>query len=161
MSDEVLATMKAAPGRRWFGLILLVALGLLVLYVAAARPPALGWQALLVAVGIGSFWMARAMHRATGLTLTLTREALSDSEGRVVARIEDVAAVDRGMFAMKPSNGFVLKMRNAQPRAWRPGVYWSLGRRVAVGGVMPASQSKPMADSIAIMVATRGQGEDG
>lgn len=155
MSDEVLARVSASAPRRWFGILSLVFLAGLLLYVAAATPPTPAWQLLLVAIGLSALWLAQAMYKATALSLSLTREALTDSEGVVLARLEDIAAVERGAFAMKPSNGFVLKMNRPQARRWRPGLYWSLGKRVAVGGVTPGSQAKPMADAIAILLAER------
>ncbi|SFQ12708.1 hypothetical protein SAMN05421853_10233 [Roseivivax halotolerans] len=158
MSDEILAEIRASQGRRWFGILSLAIVGAFSLYVAAASPPPLGWMIVLVVIGLGALWMAQAMHKATALRLELTRHELRDSTGRVLARLDDVVAVDRGMFAMKPSNGFVLKMTGRQARSWRPGLYWSLGRRVAVGGVTPASQTRPMADAISIMLAEREMG---
>ncbi|SIT16140.1 hypothetical protein SAMN05421759_12346 [Roseivivax lentus] len=157
MSEEVLARVSASPARRWFGISSLVLLGALVLYVAAATPPEPAWQVLLVAMGIGAFWLARAMHAATALSLILTREALVDSAGTVLAPIADIRSVERGAFAMKPSNGFVLNMNRPQARCWRPGLYWVLGKRVAVGGITPSHQAKPMADAIAILLAERGR----
>jgi hypothetical protein len=73
----------------------------------------------------------------------------------VLARIDDVVAVDRGMFAIKPSNGFMLKLKTPAPRAWHPGLWWRLGRRLAVGGVTPGSQTRPVADIISVMIAER------
>ncbi len=156
MSDEVLARLSAAPLRRWFGVVSLIFLGGLLIYVAAATPPAPVWQILLVALGAGAMLLAHAMFRATALTLTLTRAGLEDSAGNMIARMDEIRSVERGAFAMKPSNGFVLNMNRPQARRWRPGLYWCLGKRVAVGGVTPGHQTKPMADAIAILVAERG-----
>ncbi|MHA6324985.1 hypothetical protein [Roseivivax sp. CAU 1753] len=155
MSEEVLAQVSASAPRRWFGIVSLVILGGMVLYVAAATPAALGWQVLLVAVGAAALWLAQAMYKATTLTLSLTREALTDSTGEVIARLDEIRSVERGAFAMKPSNGFVLNMTRPQARRWRPGIYWTFGKRVAVGGVTPGHQAKPMADAIAILLARR------
>ena len=85
----------------------------------------------------------------------MTDEAISDSNGLVLARIEDILAVDRGAFAMKPSNGFTLKLKTKQPRGWAPGLWWRLGNRVGVGGATAAGQSKFMAEQIALRIAGR------
>ncbi|QFS83857.1 hypothetical protein FIU97_14000 [Roseivivax sp. THAF40] len=159
MSDQVLARLSASPFRRWFGIVSLVFLGGLLLYVTVATPPAPVWQLLLIALGAGAMMLAHAMYRATALSLTLTRDALVDSEGTEIAKISEIRSVERGAFAMKPSNGFVLNMHRPQARRWRPGLYWSLGTRVAVGGVTPGHQAKPMADAIAILLAERGRDE--
>ena len=40
-------------------------------------------------------------------------------------------------------------------RVWRPGLWWRLGRRVAIGGVTAASQTKPLADILTMKVLER------
>jgi hypothetical protein len=57
---------------------------------------------------------------------------------------------------MKPSNGFTVVMETKQPRAWAPGLWWRVGRRVGVGGVTGASQTKFMAEQIALRLAQGG-----
>lgn len=156
MSKEILATLDATGPRRFVGLGMLLFLGGLLLYVAFARPPAhLGWQALLIGFGLFSLWLAHRMQTATTRKLLLTEDALIDSEGTVLARIDEIEAVERGMFAMKPSNGFMLKLKNPAPREWHPGLWWRLGRRLAVGGVTPGRQARPMADMISVMLTQR------
>ncbi len=38
---------------------------------------------------------------------------------------------------------------------WRPGLWWRVGRRIGVGGMTPASQTKFMSEIIAAMIAQR------
>ncbi len=157
MQDEIIAEVDPRGPRRIIGIGMLLALGGLVLYLAFVKPPAhLGWQAFLIGMGLISLWWAHKLQLATTRKLLLTETALTDSEGTLIARVEDIVAVNRGAFAMKPSNGFTLKLKNPAPRAWQPGLWWRLGRRVAVGGVTPGSQARPMADIIAILIARRG-----
>lgn len=154
--EKVLATIKASPGRRILGIGSLWVLSLLVIYVALVTPPELGWQLFLLALGGGSILIAEQMRRSTAVTLELTRDELRDSTGTVLTRIEDVTGIDRGMFAFKPSNGFLLRVNSPKPRAWRPGLWWCLGSRIGVGGMTPAHQAKFMAEIIATMLAERG-----
>ncbi|MEQ3709292.1 MAG: hypothetical protein ABNH38_20210 [Tateyamaria sp.] len=154
--STVLATITASPGRRILGIGSLWILSLMVIYVAIVQPPELGWQLFLFVLGGGSIWIAELMRRATAVTLELTREELRDSMGVVLARIDEVTGLDRGMFAFKPSNGFLLRLDNKKPRAWRPGLWWSLGSRIGVGGMTPAHEAKFMAEIIANLLAERG-----
>ncbi len=157
MRDEIIAEVDPRGPRRIVGISLFLMLGGLVLYLAFVQPPAsLGWQAFLIGMGLISLLMAYKLQVATTRKLLLTETALTDSDGTVLAMIEDVVAVNRGAFAMKPSNGFVLTLKNPAPRVWQPGLWWRLGRRVAVGGVTPGAQARPMADIISIMIAKRG-----
>ena len=155
MSDEILAVVEASAIRRWLGIGMLVALGGMSCYVAFATPPEPAWQGFLIGVGLLALWVAERLRRATASRLELTRDALHDSSGAVLARVADVVTVDRGMMAFKPSNGFVVTTRAPGPRGWRPGLWWRLGRRIGVGGVASAHQTKAMAELLSAMVAER------
>lgn len=148
--NGIYAIVAASPARRIFGCAVLLLLGGLLLYVALASPPSAGWLIFMLVFGLGALWLAE-MVRRTGLGhVELTATELRDSQGRVLARIEDIARVERGAFAfLKPSNGFTLRLKAPKPRAWAPGLWWRLGRRVGVGGITSAGQAKFMAEQIA------------
>nr|WP_319246982.1 hypothetical protein [uncultured Celeribacter sp.] len=151
-------TLMASPVRRSSASAMLVLLGGLLIWVAVDAPEmALPWLALLLVLAVGSLGLAWHVWRASAHGLVLTEEALCDGSGRVVCRLEDIAAVERGTFAFKPSNGFLITLKTTHTRAWAPGVWWRLGRRVGVGGVTPASQGKAMADVIAARIAGQGR----
>jgi hypothetical protein len=155
--DRVLLRITASAPRRLIGIGTLAGLGALLAYMAFAAPPALIWQLALLAMAAGALWLAQAMYSATQTALELTETELRDTSGVVVAVIADVEGVDRGAFALKPSNGFTLKMNRPQARGWRPGLWWRLGRRVAVGGVTSGAATRPVADVIATMIAERSE----
>lgn len=152
---EVLASVKASTGRRVLGIGMLCVLAFLVIYVAIATPPSIGWQVFLVVMGAGALMIANAMRKATVETLVLTREELRDTSGTVLARMDDVVGIDRGAFAFKPSNGFLLRLSKPHARNWRPGLWWRGGKRVGVGGMTPGRQTKYMSEIIAVMLAER------
>lgn len=157
MADDILFTLEASPPRRMLGVGILAALGLLLLCLAAMRPP--GSPLLLVflvLVGLGALALGLRMLRATRARLELTEAGLRSSDGRVIAPLEAIASLDRGTFAYKPSNGFLLRLTDSAPIAWEPGLWWRLGRRVGVGGVVSGGQAKAMAEMIAAMLARRG-----
>jgi hypothetical protein len=156
--QEVLAVARASAGRRFLGLSALAALGVLLIYVAFATPPTFVLQAFLIAVGGGALWLADAMRRATANCVELTETELRDSDGTVIARIEDIEGLDRGVFAFKPSNGFLIKVARKSDNHWRPGLWWRLGRRIGVGGVTPGNQTKVMSELLAVIMAKRDGG---
>jgi hypothetical protein len=135
---------------------MLALLGLFLLWVAATSPAAVpGWQAFLVGTGVASLWAAWAQWRATARGLVLTRAGLFDTKGAEIAALEDIEAADRGLFAFKPSNGFLLRLARPAPLGWAPGLWWRLGRRVGVGGATPGGETRAMADLISILLAER------
>ena len=161
MNDEIIATVRASEIRRYMGVGMLGSVGVLVLYVALSTPPSAGWLVFLLVVGILAIWLAARMWQATQFTIELTETDLRCTDGNVIARIDDIEHIDRGFFAFKPSNGFLIKTRTPASRIWRPGLYWRMGRRIGVGGVTPGSQSKAASEILAAMVAMRSQGGDG
>lgn len=155
---EVLCTITPSPARRLFGAAVLVALGAILIRLGfGAAPLALAVRVGLIALGAGALVLCAALWRATGAGLVLHRDRITDTAGRELLRIGDVVAVERGAFAFKPSNGFLLRLKGPQPRGWAPGLWWRLGRRMGVGGVIAGSEGRRMAEAIAALVARAGR----
>lgn len=149
------AVLGASAGRRIIGVGALAGLGAIMLYMALALSPGLGWQVFQVAFGLAALWGAQRMWQATGHCLELSAEGLRSSDGRLLAPMEEIVAVDRGVFAFKPSNGFMITLSRKHPFAWEPGLWWRIGRRVGVGGVTPGTPAKYMAEIIQERIAAR------
>lgn len=145
-----------SPARRVIGVGMLAGLGAFLAYLALARPPeALGWRVFLLVAGIGALWLARRMWRLSAHGLVLTPAGLREAgpEGRWLAPIEAVERVEHGVFAFKPSSGFLLRTRSAAPGAWSPGVWWRVGRHVGVGGVLRGAEAKAAAEVLQVILA--------
>lgn len=154
--DEILATISASQPRRWLAVISLMFLGVLLIYVAFAQPPVFGWQVFLLVIGLATLYVGDQLRRATEAVLELTETELREKGGDVIAYVADIQSIDRGFFAFKPSNGFLIRTRQTQGRRrWRPGMWWRLGRQIGVGGVTPGHQSKFASEIIATMLAQR------
>lgn len=154
--DEVLATITASAPRRWLAVISLMFLGVLLIYVAIVQPPVLGWQIFLLVLGAGSLLIADKLRRATSRVIELTERELRDSGGEIIAYVADIQRVDRGAFAFKPSNGFLIRTsKPSGPRMWLPGMWWRLGRQIGVGGVTPGSQTKFASEILSTIIAQR------
>lgn len=153
--DEVLATVHASTGRRVLGLTSLGMLGVLLIYIAFAQPPSVIWQVFLIGVGVASLWVTDKMRRATSSWIELTPTEIRDADGTVIALVADVQSMDRGMFAFKPSNGFLLRTTSATPREWRPGLWWRVGKRIGIGGMTPGHQTKFMSEVLSALMAKR------
>lgn len=156
MQDDVLATVQASAPRRYTGVGMLVVVGALVIYVALASPPQLGWQVFLLAVGGTAFWLARRMWVATQDVLELTQSQLRSQSGDVICEVADIESIDRGVFAFKPSNGFLVLTRTRGRNRWEPGVWWRVGRRIGIGGMTAASEAKFMSEVLATLLVQRG-----
>lgn len=156
---ETIAELYASPGRRIFGVGVLSFLGLLLLRMGLMGGGPGLLDLVVLGMGICAIAAAWVMYRATLRSVILTSEVLIDSEGVVLARLDDIASVDRGTFAFKPSNGFLIRTKGRGARLWQPGLYWRFGRRIGVGGITRAAEAKAMADLITIKLAERAAEE--
>lgn len=153
MSDDVMAVLTPSPARRFVSLMVLLFLGVLLVYLGlVVQAPSFIWQMMLIGAGLGVLVLAEKLRRATAHSIILTSEVLRDSAGRELCKLGDVAAVERGAFAFKPSHGFVIRTRTGGEWVWAPGLWWRFGRRIGVGGATPAGQAKFMAEMIAVQI---------
>jgi len=156
MTAPVICTLTPSPVRRMIAVLVTAVVGLLPIRVLLTAPPAHpGWIVVLLALGAGMLWLSVRLWQATDRTILLTRAGLFDSAGTCIAALSDIAEVDRGVFAFKPSGGFVLRLTHAPGRDWAPGLWWRFGRQLGVGGVTPNAQGRAMAEMIAIALADR------
>lgn len=103
---------------------------------------------LQLAISLLAIWTAWRFYRATTQHLVLGTEAITSSDGSVVARIDNICRVDRSMFAFKPTNGLLLHLDEPMDNRWRPGLWWRMGRRVGIGGCTPRHQAKQLAEAL-------------
>lgn len=156
MRDEtVLATVEASAGRRLFAYATVVSLGVVLILLAFVGAPTIGGQIFLIALGVAILLVAEKLRRATTLGLVLDAHALRDTSGAVLTTIDNISSVDRGAFAFKPSNGFILRLNDPLARSWAPGIWWRMGRRIGVGGVTSSGPCKFMAERITMLLAER------
>ncbi|WP_435141291.1 hypothetical protein [Pseudopelagicola sp. nBUS_19] len=160
MQNEILAVVRASTPRRWLGIFVLGSLGCLLVYLGFTTSPSFAWQMFLIITGFAFLWLANATRRATEFQIELTRQEIRTSSGEIIAYIGDITQVERGVFAMKPSNGFLLRLKTSRARRWQPGLWWAMGRKVGIGGVTPASQSKAMAQILEAILAEAVQEAD-
>ncbi|MGR3467741.1 MAG: hypothetical protein ACU0CI_07650 [Shimia sp.] len=150
MSD--IGILRVAPARRWLALAMLF--GLTVLFGALAAQPGMGagWRATIVLASLACLAMALRFHRATANDIVLRADGLYETDGTQIAALSNIAGVEKGMFAFKPSGGFGVTLREPAPARWRPGLYWRAGRRVGVGGVTARHQGRMCAEALQALV---------
>lgn len=156
-TSEVIATARPTPLRRGLALGAMIFLGGVTLYVALFQTGPMTGRVVLLCIGGLAIWGADAMRRATAGCVELTATGLRDGDGTQIAALGDITKVERGVFAFKPSNGFLVRTGAAQPRGWRLGLWWRVGRQIGIGGMVPVQQTKLMAERLATLVEERGQ----
>lgn len=153
--DEVLIAIGPSASRRFLGVGAMFALGVLLLALVF-EPASAFWRAAFLGMAILAFIAADRLRVSTKDRIELTREGIRTESGLQLARISNIKAVERGAFAFKPSNGFLVRLHEPDGRGWAPGLWWKRGRALGVGGVIPGGQSRAMAEILAAML----QGHD-
>ena len=154
--DGVLMELGAAPARRMAAVGALYLAGGLLVWLGATSGASMA--ILVILVGAGGLVTAEVLRRSSRVTLSLTEDGLFDSRGVRLAAWHEIVSVERGSFSLKPSNGFGLKTHAPGPRAWVPGVWWRVGRRIGVGGVLAPRPCRFMAEQIALRLAGEAGG---
>jgi len=155
MSDSVIAKLEASPVRRSLALLVMMLLGFLLVYLAITTDASFFHKVFLVIVAAAVLWMARAMQRGTRGHIELRETGLFFENGQCLTLINEITRIDRGVFAFKPSNGFVVSLNQKTQRAWVPGLYWKISTKIGIGGVTTPSDAKFMADTLAVLIAGR------
>lgn len=152
-----LARLEVSSARRTVGVAMQGGLGMFLLFIIAARPSGNITTALiLAAAGFGMIWFAWRFWKATEASLVLTTDGLFDSNGRFFCDFKDIQKVDRSFFAFRPSAGFLILLKTPIGRGWAPGLWWSFGRHLGVGGATGRPAGKQMADILSVMLTERG-----
>ncbi|RPE72013.1 hypothetical protein EDD53_1150 [Pacificibacter maritimus] len=150
--------LSATIARRVSAVAILAVLGLLLLWILVSTPPAaVAGKAFLALMGGLALWGAARLWQATGVDILMTEDDLREENGRILCTMDQIERVERGTFAFKPSNGFVVVLKDKSARAWAPGLWWRMGRRIGVGGVTAAGAGKAMADVLAARITYDGR----
>lgn len=161
MAEPIHVLHPSAP-RRVLAFAMQAALGLLLLWIAVVHPPRdVLWTLFLVGLGVVLLVVARVGWVGSREPIVLDAGGLRSGDGRPIAPLADIASVDRALFSFKPSNGFLVKLHAPAARAWAPGMWWRVGRRVGIGGVTGGAQTKLLADALSTLVAERDAGNGG
>lgn len=153
----VIAHMYVSPLRRFVGLALQLLMGAGLILIAAARPPASPvYLLLLLVIGGAMLFSAWRFWQATSAGLVLTDTDLRDTNGTIICTLDEIDKIERGTFAIKPANGFTLRLKSRQRRGWAPGLWWRLGKMVGIGGATNRNAAKSLAEAIDVLKSPRG-----
>ena len=151
MTDKAIAIIRPSPVRRLVALAATVGCGLVLIYFAfTAKDVAFLWKSVSVVIGVLLVFMADWLRRSTRVSIELSRSGIRDTEGRMLCALDNIEAVERSAFSLKPSNGLGVKLKTPESAAWVPGLWWRYGRRLGIGGITPAAEAKFMGDLIAL-----------
>ena len=120
--SKPICTISPSGARRAFGIAMLAALGAMFIWIGFVSVKTnIAAAATFGVLGIASFWCASVVFSATSASILLLRKGLVTSDDIIVAELDNIKAVERGLFALKPSSGFVILLKKPMPLVWKPG----------------------------------------
>ncbi|MEM0977526.1 MAG: hypothetical protein AAGJ34_08330 [Pseudomonadota bacterium] len=144
MSDQ--ETVLFAPisaGRYWFGIACLSLPALFIVFALSQGVVTRLWaMGFLMAIASAFLWAAYRMYSVPRAGLLFDGRVLRTEDGLVVAALTDIDVVQTGIFAMRPSNGFSLIMKEADHLPTRPGIFWRQGKMIGIGGILAAAETR-------------------
>lgn len=151
-SPQLLARLDASPLKRWVTLLITSGVGVALIYFAASKPPSATGTILMLAAAVFLLWSSHKIYHATQQSVILSEAGLMLDDGTILAEIANIESVDRGFSALKPSNGFAIRLHKPGPRGWSPGVWWRMGRQMGFGGTTNRDQARMMADMLKTLI---------
>lgn len=146
--EVTLIVLGASRPRLWLGVVCTAGLSLVLFWIVFAGRPALGYQVFFLIGGTLALWVADRLRQAGREKIILTNKYLKTQSGRILTPVDNVRSVERGAFAFKPPNGFLVRLKTPVAKGWAPGLWWQRGRVIGVGGVVSAGQARAMAEAL-------------
>jgi hypothetical protein len=145
---EVLLSIGPSPMRRIFAVVCFVVLAFVLFGLLLQGDPSFLWQVFFAGAAVLSLLGAKRFYTGTGDAVELTKTELRLKSGRVLTTVENIKVVERGPFAFKPSNGFLVRLKEPCGSGWAPGLFWQRGKYLGIGGAINAGHTRAMAESI-------------
>lgn len=159
--DNIILKLKPSRGRRIVGAVLLMLCGFFILfYTVFAAQDALFFRVAALLIGALFLWQAQWNLRVSNTTITLTKEGLYAANGDLICRVSNMVEIDDGWFSFKPSNGFLVRLYEAEDPKWARGLYWRIGKRLGVGGAIEPAEVKALSAQLSLLIRERSMGTE-
>lgn len=99
----------------------------------------------LVAVGFG---FRRFLRKYAEIGFIINHKGLYNLDETLICSLKDVDRVDISPYTFKSANGFIIILKTSSPFKFVPGLFWQLGKRVSIGGMVSKSESKYLSNTL-------------
>ena len=151
MSDNSKNLKYELPGHRIkilgaaiFGLLLFLA------YSIIKADPEISFTDFLMVplMAIVALWFKRFLSRYSNVGFLLSRDGLCNLDKSLICKIEDIERIDVSPYTFKSANGFIVFSKTKSSFNSVPGLYWQLGNRISIGGLVSKNESKLLSGTL-------------
>ena len=98
-------------------------------------------------VGIG-FWFRRFLRVYAKVGFNINESGLFNLDDTLICSITDIERVDVSPYTFKSANGFIIHLKTRSAFKFVPGLFWQVGRRISIGGMISKSESKYLSNTL-------------
>ena len=98
-------------------------------------------------VGIG-FWFRRFLRVYAKVGFNINDSGLFNLDNTLICSITDIERVDVSPYTFKSANGFIIHLKKRSAFKFVPGLFWQVGRRISIGGMISKSESKYLSNTL-------------
>jgi hypothetical protein len=98
-------------------------------------------------IGIG-FWFQRFLRLYTEIGFNINASGIFNLDDTLICQIKEIDRVDVSPYTFKSANGFIIHLKTKNALKFMPGLFWQLGRRISIGGMISKSESKYLSNTI-------------
>ena len=85
----------------------------------------------------------------------LNQEGIFNLDNTIICRIEDIETIDTSPYTFRSANGFIVFLRERSTFKIVPGLYWRLGNRISIGGLVSKAESKFLSTTMLNLMNTQ------
>ena len=98
-------------------------------------------------VGIG-FWFRRFLRVYAKVGFNINESGLFNLDDTLICSITDIERVDVSPYTFKSANGFIIHLKTRSAFKFVPGLFWQVGSRISIGGMISKSESKYLSNTL-------------
>ena len=97
---------------------------------------------LISAAILIGLWFKKFLNKYSSVGFLLNEIGLLNLDETIICQMEDIKNVDVSPYTFKSANGFIIHLKAKRTFKSVPGLYWQLGKRISIGGLVSKSESK-------------------
>ena len=107
---------------------------------------------LLLGLVLLALWFKRFLKRYSKVGFQINSTGLYDLETNLICKIDDIHKVDVSPYTFKSANGFIVFSKTKSKFRSVPGLYWRLGNRISIGGLISKNESKFLSTTLLALI---------
>ena len=106
----------------------------------------------LIAIG---YWFRRFLRIYAKIGFNINSSGLFNLDNTLICSIAEIDRVDVSPYTFKSANGYIIHLKTKSGFKFVPGLFWQLGRRISIGGMISKSESKYLSNTLMSFVENK------